>query len=202
MKWVAHPHRGHSEFWFCGWNRQELLARIAGSLATARLNILSADVFTRADSLVFDIFRVCNTKFAAVTDEKDMTLVAKRLQQALEEEHYDFASLHTKLTKLSEAHLVQELDFPTRIGINNDAHPVYTRRYSDARPARPAFQPAQRVQQERCADCPLQDRHGKGAAIDTFYVSDAQGHKLHDAGTITRLQKALHGVSTVLRPRC
>ena len=101
VKWVAHPHRGHSEFWFCGWDRQELLARIAGSLAIARLNILSADVFTRADSLVFDIFRVCSTKFEAVTDEKDMALVAKRLHQALDEEHYDFAPLLAKLMKKS-----------------------------------------------------------------------------------------------------
>lgn len=203
VKWVAHPHRGHSEFWFCGWDRQELLARIAGSLATARLNILSADVFTRSDSLVFDIFRVCNTKFEAVTDEKDMTLVAKRLQQALEEEHYDFASLHTKLTKLSEAHLVQELDFPTRIGINNDAHPVYTLvdiqtpdRLGLLSSLLSAFSKSGvQIALSRIAT-------EKGAAIDTFYVSDAQGHKLHDAGTITRLQKALHGVSTVLRPRC
>ena len=126
VKWVAHPHRGHSEFWFCGWDRPELLARIAGSLAIARLNILSADVFTRADSLVLDIFRVCNTKFEAVTDEKDMALVAKRLQQALDAEHYDFAPLLAKLLKKSGSHLAQELDFSTRIGIDNDAHPVYT----------------------------------------------------------------------------
>ena len=24
VKWVAHPNRGHSEFWFCGWDRTEL----------------------------------------------------------------------------------------------------------------------------------------------------------------------------------
>ncbi len=29
------------EFWFCGWDRKELLARIAGSLSVAQLNILS-----------------------------------------------------------------------------------------------------------------------------------------------------------------
>ena len=146
---------------------------------------------------------MCNTKFEAVTDEKDMTLVAKRLQQALEEEHYDFASLHTKLTKLSEAHLVQELDFPTRIGINNDAHPVYTLvdiqtpdRLGLLSSLLSAFSKSGvQIALSRIAT-------EKGAAIDTFYVSDAQGHKLHDAGTITRLQKALHGVSTVLRPRC
>ena len=196
VKWVAHPHRGHSEFWFCGWDRQELLARIAGSLAIARLNILSADVFTRADSLVLDIFRVCNTKFEAVTDEKDMALVAKRLQQALDEEHYDFAPLLAKLLKKSGSHLVQELDFPTRISIDNDAHPVYTLvdiqtpdRLGLLSSLLSAFsQSGVQIALSRIAT-------EKGAAIDTFYVSDAQGHKLRDAATIARLQKALQGAA-------
>ena len=196
VKWVAHPHRGHSEFWFCGWDRQELFARIAGSLAIARLNILSADVFTRADSLVLDIFRVCNTKFEAVTDEKDMALVAKRLQQALEEEHYDFAPLLAKLMKKSGSHLAQELDFPTLIGIDNDAHPVYTLvdiqtpdRLGLLSSLLSAFsQTGVQIALSRIAT-------EKGAAIDTFYVTDAQGHKLRDAGIIARLQKALQGAA-------
>ncbi len=196
MKWVAHPHRGHSEFWFCGWDRQELLARIAGSLAIARLNILSADVFTRADSLVLDIFRVCNTKFEAVTDEKDMALVEKRLHQALEDEHYDFAPLLAKLLKKSGSHLVQELDFPTRIAIENDAHPVYTLvdiqtpdRLGLLSSLLTAFsQTGVHIALSRIAT-------EKGAAIDTFYVSDAQGRKLRDAATIASLQKALQGAA-------
>ncbi|MDQ3623828.1 MAG: [protein-PII] uridylyltransferase, partial [Verrucomicrobiota bacterium] len=41
MKWIPHPNMGHSEVWVCGWDRRELLARIAGSFASAQLNILS-----------------------------------------------------------------------------------------------------------------------------------------------------------------
>ncbi len=196
VKWVAHPHRGHSEFWFCGWDRQELLARIAGTLSSAQLNILSADVFTRTDSLVLDIFRVCNTSFEAVTDEKDMALVEKRLRQALENEQFDLQSLLAKAMKKRGFHLAQELDFPTRIVIDNDAHPVYT-----------------------VVDIQTPDRLGllssllsafsktgvqtalsriateKGAAIDAFYVTDSHGHKLRDAATISSLQKALQAAS-------
>jgi len=196
VKWVAHPHRGHSEFWFCGWDRQELLARITGSLSTARLNILSADVFTRADSLVLDIFRVCNTQFEAVTDEKDMALVEKRLQQALEEEHYDFAPLLAKLMKKSGSHLVQELDFPTRIAIDNDAHPVYTLvdiqtpdRLGLLSSLLDAFsRSGVQIALSRIAT-------EKGAAIDAFYVTATDGKKLRDAGTIARLQKALQATA-------
>lgn len=201
VKWVAHPHRGHSEFWFCGWDRQELLARIAGSLAIARLNILSADVFTRADSLVFDVFRVCNTKFEAVTDEKDMALVEKRLQQALDEEHYDFAPLLAKLMKKSGSHLVQELDFPTRIGIDNDAHPVYTL-VDIQTPDRLGLLSNLVSAFSKCGVQIALSRIAteKGAAIDSFYVADAHGHKLREAAEIARLQKALQGAAQSTPP--
>ncbi len=196
VKWVAHPNRGHTEFWFCGWDRPGLLARIAGCLSVAQLNILSADVFTRSDSLVLDIFRVCNTTFAAVTDEKDMALVEKRLRQSIEAEHFDLAALLAKAMKKRGFHLAQELDFPTRIVIDNDAHPVYTLvdiqtpdRLGLLASLLHAFsQTGVQIALSRIAT-------EKGAAIDAFYVTDAQGHKLRDAATIASLQKALQAVS-------
>ena len=93
-------------------------------------------------------------------------------------------------------HLAQELDFPTRIVIDNDAHPIYT-----------------------LVDIQTPDRLGllynlltafgalgvqialsriateKGAAIDSFYVSDAEGRKIKDPATIARLQHALQEAS-------
>jgi len=198
IKWVDHRNRGHSEFLFCGWDREELLSRIAGSLSVAQLNILGADVFTRTDNLVLDIFRVCNTQFESVTDEKDIALVEKRLRQSLEAEEFDFNPLIAKSLKKRGYQLSQELDFPTRIVIDNDAHPVYT-----------------------LVDIQTPDRLGllyrllrafaeanvyividpvtteKGAAIDAFYVSDAEGRKLRSATTIAKLQKALQSASQV-----
>ena len=196
VKWVAHPDRGHTEFWFCGWDRQGLLARIAGCLSAAQLNILSADVFTRTDSLVLDIFRVCNTRFEAVTDEKDMALVEKRLRQSIEAEQFDLPALLAKAMKKRGFHLAQELDFPTRIVIENDAHPVYTLvdiqtpdRLGLLASLLHAFaETGVQIALSRIAT-------EKGAAIDAFYVTDADGKKLRDAATIARLQKALQSVS-------
>jgi len=201
VKWIGHTNRGHSEFLFCGWDRKELLSRIAGSLTVAQLNILGADVFTRTDNLVLDIFRVCNTSFEAVTDEKDIALVEKRLRQSLEAEDFDFSPLLAKSLKKRGFQLSQELDFPTRIVIDNDAHPVYT-----------------------LVDIQTPDRLGllykllnafadvgvqialsristeKGAAIDAFYVTDGDGKKLRSATTISRLQKALQCASQAPSP--
>jgi [protein-PII] uridylyltransferase len=196
LKWVAHPHRGHSEFWFVGWDRSELAARIAASLSVGHLNILGADVFTRSDSLVLDIFRVCNTSFEAVTDEREISTVEKRLKQSLEAETFDFTPLLAKAMKRRGFHLSQELDFPTRISIDNDAHPVYTlvdiqtpdrlgllynllRAFADA---------GVQIALSRIAT-------EKGAAIDSFYVTEGEGRKLRN-DTMLRLQKDLQSVST------
>ncbi len=193
MKWVANPDRGHSEFWFCGWDRPELLARIAGSLSVAQLNILSADVFTRSDSLVLDIFRVCNTKFEAVTDEKEMALVEKRLRESIAEEHYDFTPLLVKAMKKRGFHLAQELDFSTRIVVENETHPVYTLVDIQTPDRLGLLSNLLRAFAETGVQIALSRiATEKGAAIDAFYVTAADGKKLRDPATIARLQTALH----------
>ncbi|HEX8310736.1 MAG TPA: [protein-PII] uridylyltransferase [Chthoniobacteraceae bacterium] len=196
IKWISRPNQGHSEVWFCGWDRRELLARIAGSFSCVQLNILSADIFTRGDSLVLDIFRVCSTEFEAVSDEKEIAQVEKRLRQSLETEDYDFTPHLEKVMKKRGFHLSQEIDFPTRISIDNDAHPIYT-----------------------LVDIQTPDRLGllynllkvlgragvqialsriateKGAAIDSFYVTDSEGKKIKSAESLANLQRALQEAS-------
>src|SRR5213596_2613549 len=61
INWKIVPEQGHSVVTFCTWERERLLAKIAGSFAVVPLNILSADVFSRGDNLVLAIFRVCDT---------------------------------------------------------------------------------------------------------------------------------------------
>jgi len=192
IHWIARPDRGHSEIWVCTWDRKHLLAKIAGSLAVAHLNILSADIFTRGDNLVFDVFRVCDTKFQAVTDAKDIQLVEKTLAVALSDDAFDFSAALGKAMRRRPYQLSQELEFPTRIVIDSYAHPVYT-----------------------VVDIQTPDRLGllyniltgfgeaglnialsriateKGAAIDSFYVTDAEGQKIKDSASVTRLQQLL-----------
>ncbi|MDB6154127.1 MAG: UTP--GlnB [Chthoniobacteraceae bacterium] len=198
IRWIAHPHQGHSEVWICGWDRKQLLERIAGSFSCVQLNILSADVFTRGDGLVLDIFRVCNTKFEAVTDKRDIARVEELLAQSLQTIDHDFTPILGKAMQRRDFHLSQELDFPTSIGIDNDAHPTYT-----------------------LVDIQTPDRLGllyyllkalgrvgvqialsritteKGAAIDSFYVTDMDSRKPKDGASIARLQQALREASTM-----
>ena len=196
VRWIAHAERGHSEFWFCGWDRSELLARIAGSLSTVGLNILSADVFTRGDNLVLDIFRVCSTEFRAVTDEKDIAAVEKRIRQSLQEEEFDFTAQLAKARKKHPLKLPQDLDFPTRITIDNAAHPTYTLIDVQTPDRLGLLYELLRAFGRTGAQIALSRiATEKGAAIDSFYVTDAEGKKLKSETATLKLQKVLQRAS-------
>jgi len=197
IRWVTRPERGHSELWVCTWDRRHLLAKIAGSLAAARLNILSADIFTRGDNLVLDVFRVCDTSFQAVVSERDTALVEETLTEALTCEEFDFTPLLEKAERgRGGDHLSQELEFPTRISIDPGTHPVYTL-VDIQTPDRlgllyyllKAFGEAGvNIALSRIAT-------DKGAAIDSFYVTNREGRKIKDRESIHHLQKLLEKVT-------
>jgi len=196
LRWVPHANQGHTEVWICGWDRRELLARIAGSISSAGLNILSADAYTRDDNLVLDLFRVSTTNYEAVTDDRDWRGVEKRLCAVLEKDEYDFTEHLQKQKKRRGWHLSQELDFPTRITIDNDSHPAYTL-VDIQTPDRLALlytllraigQAGAHIHLSRIAT-------EKGAAIDSFYITDAEGRKMKDKASVARLQDALREAS-------
>lgn len=54
-----YPERGFSKVMVCARDRMGLLAKIAAAFSALRINILRADVYTRADNLAVDLFEVC-----------------------------------------------------------------------------------------------------------------------------------------------
>jgi [protein-PII] uridylyltransferase len=124
--WHPRPEQSHSEVWVCGWDRPRLLERIAGAFLSAQINILSADIFTRSDSLALDFFRVASTQHEPVTSERDIARVETRLADSLAVEEFDFTPLISKDTRLRSYRLSQDFDLPTHITIDNSSHPIYT----------------------------------------------------------------------------
>lgn len=192
FQWIPRPEQGHSEVWVCGWDRPRLLERIAGAFLSAQINILSADIFTRSDSLALDIFRVGSTQHQPVTNQKDIARVETRLTDSLAFEDYDFTPLISKETRLRTYRLSQEFDLPTRITIENSSHPIYT-----------------------LVDIQTPDRLGllydllramgsagliielsritteMDVAMDSFYIHSKDGKKIIDPPAIKRLQRLL-----------
>jgi len=199
VSWQAFPEQGHSIVSFCAWDGQELLAKIAGSFAVVPLNILSADIYTRGDNVVLDIFRVCDPRFRAVTDTRDQALVESTLRAALADEDFDFAPLLERARRRIARHSGHGMDFPTRITVENKTHPAYTLVQIQT-PDRLGllYELLSAFGEERVSIALSRISTEKGAAIDTFYVADrATRGKITDSSRIAallqRLQEAAIG---------
>jgi [protein-PII] uridylyltransferase len=192
LRWTARPAQGHSEVWVCTWDRKELLARLAGSFAAAGLNILSADIFTRLDNLVLDIFRVCGPEHEPVTEEKTLLAVEKTMRKALSTDSFDFAPLLAKARSRLWATPSPEIDFPIRIAVLNDAHPVYTVVELQV-PDRIAllYDILRAFATESVNILFSRIATENGAALDAFYVTGPDGRKIEAEPAVRRLQKAL-----------
>ncbi len=193
INWKAFPEHGHSIVSFCTWDREQLLAKIAGSFSVVPINILSADIFSRGDNVVLDIFRVCDTRERAVTDKAGLELVEKTLHAALESVDFDFGQLMEKARSQSRHHLVQEIEFPTRIAMDNRAHPAYTLIQIQT-PDRLGllYDLLACLDREGVSIALSRISTQDGAAIDTFYVADRSTRsKITDSQRIATLQRHL-----------
>src|SRR5437667_5643437 len=196
VKWKALPRQGHSLVSFCTWERERLLAKIAGSFSVVPINILSADVFPRGDNVVLGIFRVCDTKAHAVTNLGDTELVEQTLSRALEDENFDFLPLIEKAKRQSRHLLAPGIEFPTRIAMDNKTHPAYTLIEIQA-PDRLGllYDILTCLEPERVSIALSRINTQDGAAVDTFYVVDRSTHaKITDWHRIRAIQEHLQSV--------
>jgi len=197
IKWKIMPEQGHSVVTFCTWERERLLAKVAGSFSVVPLNILSADVFPRGDNVVLSIFRVCDTKARPVTHQCDFELVEQTLRRALEDESFDFLPLIEKAKRQSRR-LAPGIEFPTRIAIDNKTHPTYTLIEIQAPDRIGLLYDVLSCLDRENILIPLSRINTQaGAAIDTLYVVDGSTHaKITDSNRIQMIQQ--HLKSTIL----
>ncbi len=193
FQWTPRPEKGHSEVWVCGWDRPRLLERIAGAFLSAQINILSADIFTRSDSLALDIFRVASTRHEPVTSARDIARVESRLAESLTLEDYDFTPLIKKDSLLRSYRISQDFELPTHITVDNTSHPIFTLvdiltpdrlglLYSLMRAMGSAGHIIElsRITTEM------------DVAMDSFYIRSKDGQKITEPAALKRLQRLLH----------
>ncbi|HEU0275317.1 MAG TPA: [protein-PII] uridylyltransferase [Candidatus Udaeobacter sp.] len=195
IKWKALPEQGHSVVTFCTWERERLLAKIAGSFSVVPLNILSADIFQRADNLMLGVFRVCDPKARPVTHQRDFALVEQTLHRALEDQSFDFLPLIEK-AKRQTHRFATGIEFPTRIAIDNKTHPAYALIEIQA-PDRLGllYDVLTCLDRENLLVLLSRINTQAGAAIDTLYVVDrATRAKISDPNRIRAIQLRLQNV--------
>lgn len=174
IHWEAIPSQGHSTVSFCTWDSQQLLAKIAGSFSIVPLNILSADIYTRGDNVVLDIFRVSDLAARAVTDTNDIALVETTLRRALLDETFDFGPLLEKARGAIGKKRRRDFEFPTKIITDNKTHPNYTLIQIETPDRLGLLYDLLTVLGEEGVSIGLSRvSTEKGAATDTFYIVDS-----------------------------
>jgi len=192
IKWKVVPKQGHTVMIFCTWERERLLAKVAGSFSVVPLNILSADVFPRGDNAVLGVFRVCDANARPATDPRDFKLMEQTLQRALEDESFDFLPLIEK-AKCQSRRLAPAIEFPTRIAIDNKTHPTYTLIEIQAPDRLGLLYDVLSCLDRENILIPLSRINTQaGAAIDTLYAVDGANHaKITDSHRIRMIQQHL-----------
>ncbi|MEM7146827.1 MAG: [protein-PII] uridylyltransferase, partial [Verrucomicrobiota bacterium] len=200
LKWKAHEDRGYSTVKVFSWNRPLLLARVAGALAARNLNILSADIFTREDDLALDVFRVCTTKFEPVTSKRDTDTVEKVLKAAFAVDVNEFNQTIAAQAEIEYPSVDPNL-FPQRVHLTNQPSPDYTVL---------EIQAVDRIGLLYDILCAIgvfgldtlsaRINTEKGAAIDTFYLTDYQGKKITNPELLEDLADKLEEVLGITTP--
>jgi [protein-PII] uridylyltransferase len=185
VRWRHFPDRGITEVAVCTWDRLGLLAKVAGSLTAVGLNIVRADVYTRADNVVLDLFEVCNGSFGHVDDDLALVHVARLLTAALspgsqlgfevrrppnaaKAEHTPTVTFDNER---SEAYTVLQVEAADRLGLLYDILDVLAR--SDVDIAHAII---------------VTDR---GEAGDVFYLTGTDGRKIGDTDRLRQLHNRL-----------
>jgi [protein-PII] uridylyltransferase len=195
VEWLDRPDEGHTEVIVITWDRERLFSKIAGSFAVAECNILSADVFTRADNVVFDTFRVCNARMEPVSHRVDRETFEKTLTESLCRTE---DSLGEKLSGQGPTmwqKAIGEAEFPASLRIDTESEPGRTLLHVQA-PDRVGLLHALTggISDEGMLIGVARITTEKGAALDSFSLVDREHRAVTDAAWQERLLQRLKEV--------
>jgi [protein-PII] uridylyltransferase len=180
VNWRNERDRGCSEVKISTWDRAGLFGKIAGSLSAAGLNILTAQIFTRADGIVLDTFSVIDAKTGNLGGPELRDKFEHLLNQTLTDKLDDLHGLiaRQKINRpLYQAYTGERI--PTRIRFDNDASETRTLMEIETEDRIGLLYIISKTLSELDLDISAAKiSTEKGAAIDSFYVRELDGGKI------------------------
>ncbi len=193
LRWMSRPDRAYTELIVTCWNAPNLLEKVCCALASEQLNIIAADVYTRTDDVVCDIFQVCTMDHQPITDVKVKKRLATKVRELIGQEVYD-PSIYLKKKKnyLHKDTTEGGIPFPVRAFTNNHLSSICTAIEIQAQD-RIALLHDLFLEIGKCGLATLHARicTEKGAAMDTIYVCYPEGGKVEDPELLKRLEASL-----------
>ena len=177
--WIDERDRGYSLVKVCTWDRAGLFGKIAGSLSATGLNILGAQIFTRADGIALDTFFVNDARTGALAEREQREKFSDLLEKVLTGEEVDFRALIARQSarSLYSAYLGERID--TQIQFDNSASDERTVIEIETEDRLGLLYTISQTLAELHLDiAAARIVTERGAAIDSFYVSDVDDGKI------------------------
>ena len=197
MRWIDRDDRSHTELLVTAWNRPLFLEKVCCALAAHEINIISADVYTRTDGVVCDLFQVCTVDQQPVSSERDRKRVLDTFR-AINSDPDPFAEYHPEQYLKSKTNLLRTdmtdggIPFPTRVHVSNELSSTCTAIQIQALDRigllHDLFYAIGKlglatVHSRICTE--------KGAAMDTLYVTWPDGSKVLDEDKRKEVERIL-----------
>ena len=201
VDWQPFVPQSYSQVSICTWDRLGLFSKICGALASAELNILRANVYTRGDHVVLDVFDVCDKDLAAVTDQGAIQTAEGMLERMLSNrENIEFPEVLKRLRAVrGEIPRIREARIPTLIDFDNDISKLRTIIEIQTEDRLGLLFTITHTLSELGLDISFAKiSTEKGAAIDVFYVQDQLGTKLTDPARLDGIRAKLEGAINLL----
>jgi [protein-PII] uridylyltransferase len=191
LEWVDHPEQGYTDLILVTHDRPGLFAQIAGGLSAFNLNILSAQLNTRDDGMVFDVFQVGSLAGTHRLHREDYARVERLLKRVIggQTEIEEYLKTHSTPALAPPG---QRLAFPPRVHIDNEISPVATViEVQAADRLGLGYHIAKTLASFQLNIVFAKLATEKAHAFDVFYVRNAAGGKVLDAEQMRRLEEQL-----------
>ena len=180
VTWIHERDRGYTRVKVCTWDREGLFSILSGSFGGAAINILSAQVFTRDDNIALDTFLATDAIKGGTVGPEARREFEVILKKALTRGGVDFRALINRQKEIRPIYQALEGEtIPVRIVFDN---------HSSSDRTVVEIETEDRLGLLYFLSSALTDLNlnitlakiltEKGAAIDSFYLSEEDGSKV------------------------
>lgn len=189
IKWIDYPNKAYTELVLAARDRPLLLEKICCALASQQLNILSADLFTRSDGIVVNIFRVCTTNFEIVSNEGTRNRFLSTFEDIQKAETFEPSRYLQRRQNFLKARTDQDIPVPVRAYVSNDLHPSCTTVELQALDRIGLLHDLfHTVNEYGLTTAHARICTEKGVAMDTLYITTTDGRKVEDEAVLAQLE--------------
>ncbi|HUA38756.1 MAG TPA: [protein-PII] uridylyltransferase [Candidatus Sulfopaludibacter sp.] len=203
IAWRDEADRGYNAVKICTWDRAGLFSKIAGSFSAAGLNILGAQIFTRADSIVLDAFYVNDGRTGNLATRQQHDQFAELLEKVLTHEAIDLPALIARrITQqpiyqpYTGEHIQTQIHFDNEVSETRTLIEVETEDHLGL-----LYMISQTLSKLAVDIVRARIVTERGAAIDSFYVREADGSKIvspeRQVAIERRLREAIYRLHAV-----